>query len=217
MKGEQGSVLIHFDGLTRCYGETVAVRELNLTVNAGEAYGLLGPNGAGKTTAFKVAVGLLRPTQGTVEISGHDIRTHPQEAKAALGFVADNPLLVDKLTTVEHLELVARLWGVARGQGGTHARQLLELLDLSDVRDDRIASFSKGMRRRLAVAAALIHSPQVLILDEPTADLDPPAARLVRELLQELAGRGRRYSWPPMCWRWRRSSATGWASSTGGS
>ncbi len=191
MKGTQGDVLIRFDRLTRCYGETVAVRELNLEVRAGEVYGLLGPNGAGKTTAFKVAVGLLRPTLGTVEICSYDICTQPQKAKAHLGFVPDSPLLVDKLSAVEHLELVATLWGVPRKLGERRAEELLALFGLTDVAHDRIETYSRGMRKRLALAAVLMHDPQVLILDEPTEDLDPPAARLVRELLRELARRGR--------------------------
>lgn len=191
MRRTEEAVLIRFDGLTRCYGETVAVRELNLAVNAGEVYGLLGPNGAGKTTALKVAVGLLRPTAGTVEICGYDIRTHPRQAKARLGFVPDSPLLVDKLSAVEQLELVATLWGVPRKLGERRADELLALFGLTDVAHDRIETYSRGMRKRLALAAALMYDPQVLILDEPTEDLDPPTARLVRELLGELARRGR--------------------------
>ncbi len=183
--------MIKLSGLTRRYGATLAVDSLDLELQPGEIFGFLGPNGAGKTTTFKMVVGLLRPDQGTVEVCGYDIKGQERQAKACIGFVADDPFLYDKLNAVEFLELVCALWSVHRREGEERARRLLELFDLADVRGDLINTYSKGMKRKIALAAALIHDPQVLILDEPTDGLDPPAARMVRDLLRELADRGK--------------------------
>ena len=183
--------MIKLTGLTRSYGTTLAVDRLDLELQPGEIFGFLGPNGAGKTTTFKMAVGLLRPDQGMAEICGFDIKQEERKAKTCLGFVADDPFLYDKLNAVEFLELVCYLWSVPRREGEERAKRLLKLFDLDAVRGDLIDTHSKGMKRKLALAAALIHDPQVLILDEPTDGLDPPAARMVRDLLRELADRGK--------------------------
>lgn len=183
--------MIRIRGLTKRFGKKTAVDGLHLEVHPGEIFGLLGPNGAGKTTTFKMAVGLLRPDRGTVEICGHDVGREPREAKACVGFVAEDPILYDKLTGWEFLELVCYLWSVPRREGEARARRLLALFGLEEDAGKLIEAYSKGMRRKIALAGALIHDPPVLILDEPTEGLDPPAATLVRELLRTLAERGK--------------------------
>jgi ABC-2 type transport system ATP-binding protein len=183
--------LIELNQLTRRYGATLAVDNLTLELRPGEIFGFLGPNGAGKTTTFKMAVGLLRPDSGSVKICGFDIKQEERQAKACIGFVADDPFLYEKLNAEEFLELVCALWNVSRMDGEKRAERLLRLFDLYNVRADLIDTYSKGMKRKIALAAALIHDPKVLILDEPTDGLDPAAARMVRDLLRELADRGK--------------------------
>lgn len=177
--------------LTRYFGQKRAVDAVDLDVQFGEIFGLLGPNGAGKTTTLKMIVGLLRPSHGTVYVLGHDIQRAPREAKAQLGFVADEPFLPGNLNTMEFLELVCALWSVPRREGERRAERLLKLFDLWDTRGNMIGTFSRGMRRKLSLAGALIHDPQVLILDDLTEGLDPPSVRMTRDLLRELANRGK--------------------------
>lgn len=177
--------------LTRHFGPKVAVDGISLQIKAGEIFGLLGPNGAGKTTTFKMIVGLLRPTRGTVRVCGFDIQGESRQAKACIGFVADDPFLYEKLTAVEFLELVCALWSVPRHEGERRAEHLLKLFDLWDVRGHTIGTYSKGMRKKLAIAGALIHDPPVLIIDDLTEGLDALSVRMVRDLLRALAGRGK--------------------------
>ena len=185
-----GTPLLEIDHLTKKYGTKIAVDDVNFNVNGGEIFGFLGPNGAGKTTTLKVAVGLLQPSAGTVRVNGYDIQKQPLEAKASSGFVPDEPNLYAKLTGRELLRFVADLYGVDPAQINRRIDELLRLFDLTAAGDDTTDSYSHGMRQKTSVAAALMHDPKVLVLDEPTVGLDPKSARLIKDILRQLADRG---------------------------
>ena len=186
----QTSPLIEMRQLVKRYGEKAAVDGVSLEVHAGEIFGFLGPNGAGKTTTIKVIVGLLQPTSGTVRVGGHDIQKEPLQAKASSGYVPDEPHLYPKLTGRELLRFVGDLYGVTGEQVERRIDELLRLFDLTPAADDTIDSYSHGMRQKTALAAALVHDPKVLVLDEPTVGLDPKSARLIKDLLRQMAERG---------------------------
>ena len=182
--------LIELRQLVKKYGDKAAVDDVSLDVYSGEIFGFLGPNGAGKTTTIKAIVGLLRPTSGTVRVAGYDVQTRPLEAKAASGYVPDQPNLYPKLTARELLRFVADLYGVAGVQVERRIEELLRLFDLTAAADDTIDSYSHGMRQKTSLASALIHDPKALVLDEPTVGLDPKSARLIKDILRQLAERG---------------------------
>jgi len=186
----QTSPLIEMRQLVKRYGEKAAVDGVSLEVHAGEIFGFLGPNGAGKTTTIKVIVGLLQPTSGTVRVGGHDVQKEPLQAKASSGYVPDEPHLYPKLTGRELLRFVGNLYGVTGEQVERRIDELLRLFDLAPAADDTIDSYSHGMRQKTALAAALVHDPKVLVLDEPTVGLDPKSARLIKDLLRQMAERG---------------------------
>ncbi len=176
--------------LTKMYGDVAAVDDLTLSVDAGQIFGFLGPNGAGKTTTIRLLVGLLRPTSGVVRVAGLDMATHPLEARARLAYLPDTPYLYEKLTGREFAHFVAGLYGVAPDVARRRVGELLPLFGLGDRADDLIEGYSHGMRQKAVLAAALVHDPQVLFLDEPTVGLDPRSARLLRDVLRQLAARG---------------------------
>ena len=170
--------------LTKAFGDKRAVDALDLDVRAGELYALLGPNGAGKTTTLRMVAGLLQPDEGEISVFGVDARAKPKDAKRITAWLPDEPMLYDKLTAWEYLEFVAGLWGVPSKVAKARAQDLLELLDLWDHRDERCEGFSRGMKQKAALAAALIHEPKLLMLDEPLTGLDAAIARQVKDLLQ---------------------------------
>lgn len=182
--------LIQLQHLVKRYGDKVAVDDVSLDVHAGEIFGFLGPNGAGKTTTIKMLVGLLQPTSGTVRVAGYDVQAQPLQAKAACGYVPDEPNLYAKLTGRELLRFVGELYGLRREQVERRAEELLRLFDLGAAADDTFDSYSHGMKQKTALAAALVHDPRVLVLDEPTVGLDPKSARLIKDILRQMAGRG---------------------------
>ncbi|HET7009514.1 MAG TPA: ABC transporter ATP-binding protein, partial [Anaerolineales bacterium] len=184
------SALIEIRQLTKRYGDKAAVDEVSLDVFGGEIFGFLGPNGAGKTTTIKAIVGLLKPTSGTVRVAGYDVQLQPIGAKAASGYVPDEPSLYPKLTGRELLRFVGDLFGVPGAQVERRVEELLRLFDLTQAADDTIDSYSHGMRQKTSLAAALVHDPKVLVLDEPTVGLDPKSARLIKDILRQLATRG---------------------------
>lgn len=163
--------------------ERPAVDHLFLTVHPGELYALLGPNGAGKTTTLRMAVGLLPPDQGEVEIFGVSMGGDPGKAKQHLAYLPDEPLLYSKLKPAEYLEFVAGLWGIPPEESMPRARMLLDLLGLSPYAQELTEGFSRGMKQKLAFAGALIHKPRLVIMDEPLTGLDAAAARQVKDLL----------------------------------
>jgi ABC-2 type transport system ATP-binding protein len=178
-------------GLTKRYGDLLALDHLDLEVPSGVLFGFLGPNGAGKTTTIKLLTGLLRPTEGDAVLGAHSITQEPLAAKALFGYLADTPFLYEKLSGREFLEFVGALYGVAEERLRDRGDRLLDLLDLQDAADALIESYSHGMRQKIGVAAALLHDPPILILDEPLNGLDPPSARRVKDLLRGLVSRGR--------------------------
>ncbi|MFQ5342857.1 MAG: ABC transporter ATP-binding protein [Anaerolineae bacterium] len=181
---------IRTQGLTRHYDGLIAVDDLSLAIRSGEVYGFLGPNGAGKTTTIKMLVGLLEPNAGHAWIAGHDIWTEPLPAKTALGYVADRAMLYARLTGREFLAFLAQMRGIPREQADERIQDLLSLLELSDRADSPCGKYSFGMKRKLALAGALLHRPPVLILDEPLSGLDPRSARRLKDLFAELAAGG---------------------------
>lgn len=172
-------------GLVRRFGSLQAVDSLELTVPTGTLYALLGPNGAGKTTTLRMVAGLERPDAGSISVFGIDVLAHPLEAKARIAWLPDEPLLYDKLTPAEYLAFVAGLWRVPPALARTRSETLLELLGLSEKRDARCDGLSRGQRQKVALAGALVHEPDLLILDEPLTGLDAAAARQVKDLLRE--------------------------------
>lgn len=182
--------MIETTHLTRNFGDFTAVSDLNLSVPAGQLFGFLGPNGAGKTTTIRMLVGLLRPSNGRVTIAGHDITTDAIAAKRAIGYLAQSPPLYPRLTGHEYLRFIGGLYGLDDTAVAQRAAPLLEMLTLSHKAGDVIESYSGGMRHKLALASVLLHQPQVVILDEPLAGLDPVSARAVKDLLRDLCSQG---------------------------
>lgn len=182
--------LIETELLTKRYGEKLAVDEVSFTVQSGEIFGFLGPNGAGKTTTIKMIVGLLQPTTGRIKVAGYDVQEQPLMAKAVSGYVPDTPHLYQKLSGREMLRFVGDLYGIAPAQINRRMEELLKLFDLTDAGDETIDSYSHGMRQKTALAAALMHDPKILVLDEPTVGLDPKSARLIKDILRQMANRG---------------------------
>jgi len=176
--------------LIKRYGDKVAVNDVSFDVYQGEVFGFLGPNGAGKTTTIKVIVGLLQPTSGTVKVAGYDVQSQSMLAKASSGYVPDTPNLYAKLTGRELLHFVGDLYNMDRGQVTHRIDELLRMFDLTNAAEDTVDSYSHGMQQKTSLAAALMHDPKVLILDEPTVGLDPKSARLIKDILRQLADRG---------------------------
>jgi len=168
--------------LSKSFGRP-AVDHLTLSVNKGELYALLGPNGAGKTTTLRMVAGLLLPDSGSITILGQNLLSDPASAKQKLAYLPDDPLLYNKLKPFEYLEFVAGLWGIAADVAQKKAVELLEWLDLIQHADELTEGFSRGMKQKLALAGALIHQPELIILDEPLTGLDAAAARQVKDLL----------------------------------
>ena len=182
--------LIQVRNLGKRYGDKVAVKDVSFDVQSGEVFGFLGPNGAGKTTTIKMIVGLLQPTSGAVRVAGHDVQAEPMAAKASSGYVPDTPNLYAKLSAHELLRFVADLYNLERGHAARRIDELLRMFDLAAAADDTIDSYSHGMQQKTSLAAALVHDPRVLVLDEPTVGLDPKSARLIKDILRQMADRG---------------------------
>ncbi|HEX2168629.1 MAG TPA: ABC transporter ATP-binding protein [Longimicrobiales bacterium] len=182
--------MIRLEGVSKRYGRFTAVQPLNLAVQPGELFGFLGPNGAGKTTTIRMVTGVLRPTEGRIFIGEHDMLADPVSAKRHIGYIPDRPSLYEKLTGAEFLRFVSGLWGRAGAAADARAGELLELFELSAWSDTLVESYSHGMRQKLLIASALVHSPDVIIVDEPMVGLDPKAARMIKDLLRVFADQG---------------------------
>ena len=182
--------LVELRGVTRRYGDLIAVDSLGLEVRRGEVFGLLGPNGAGKTTTVRMLVGLLKPTDGTAHIAGHDLAKEPLLARRHLGYVPDGAPLYPNLSARQHLELVGRLHGMNDGDIAKEGARLLGHFDLAERAEEPVGRYSRGMRQKAALACALLHSPDLLVLDEPLSGLDAPSAATIKEVLRTWADRG---------------------------
>jgi len=182
--------MIELKELTKKYADYTAVDHLSLNVDKGEIYGFIGPNGAGKTTTIKMLGGLLEPTAGSVFISGINMSEHPEKAKSKIGFIPDRPYLYEKLTGMEFLRFTADLYHVDVNAFFKKAEKNLNMFSLTDWSNELIESYSHGMKQRLIMSAALLHDPEVIIVDEPMVGLDPAAIKLVKELFKELATKG---------------------------
>lgn len=176
--------------VSRRYGEQWAVRDLSLDLEVGELFAFLGPNGAGKTTTIKMLCGLLRPTSGSITICGHDLATDGLAARANLSYVPDLPYLYEHLTGLEFLELAARLHGLAPEKARERIAVVSRQFELDKFSGQIAMRFSHGMRQRTVFAAALLHEPKVLVVDEPTVGLDPRSVRQLKDLLRELVAAG---------------------------
>ena len=186
----ENSVALEAIKLSKNFGKVKAVDNLDLTVKKGEIFGFLGPNGAGKTTTIKLMTGLLEPTSGTVRIMGNDILEDPIEAKANIGLIPDEPQIYEKLSGREFLRFVGNIFNIERNSIEKKAGELLKIFDLAEKADDLIGSYSHGMKQKIAIAGALIHSPPVLFFDEPTVGLDPKSARIIKNILKIRAKAG---------------------------
>jgi ABC-2 type transport system ATP-binding protein len=182
--------MIQLENLTRTYGSTVAVAGLNLEIPRGELFAFLGPNGAGKTTTIKMIVGLLRPSSGTIRLCGYDVVQDSRRASRLLGYVPDVPYLYDKLTGREFMQFIADMYGLDHEQTTRQISRGIADFELGEFVDHLTETYSHGMRQRLAFAAALLHEPAVLVIDEPMVGLDPRSARLVKDLLRNKALEG---------------------------
>ena len=174
---------VAFRGLSKRFGPTVAVDEIELDIPSGSFFGIVGPNGAGKTTLLRMATGLLRPDEGSVEVAGFDVWSDPATAKTRFGVVPDNPRMFERLTGSELIEFTGRLRGMDPAVVIARQGSLLRLLDLEEAADVVVADYSLGMRKKAAIACALLHNPAVLFLDEPFAGIDPVARQTLEQIL----------------------------------
>ena len=185
------SAIVRTEGLVKRYDRTVAVAGIDLAIDQGEIFGLVGPNGAGKTTTLRMLATLLRPDAGTAEIDGWSVTRNPDEVRRVLGFMPDAFGVYDDMKVWEYLDFFARCYGLPAAGRRRMIGDLLELVDLGDRRDAYVQDLSRGMQQRLCLAHALVHDPQVLLLDEPASGLDPRARVELRELLRELRSMGK--------------------------
>jgi ABC-2 type transport system ATP-binding protein len=182
--------MIRLQGVTKRYGRFTAVHPLDLHVRRGELFGFLGPNGAGKTTTIRMIAGVLNPTAGSITIGGHDLINQSVEAKRLIGYIPDRPSVYEKLTGAEFLRFVSGLWGRNGTDAQRRADELLDLFELTTWKDTLIESYSHGMRQKLLISSALVHSPDLIVVDEPMVGLDPKGARLIKELLRSFTDAG---------------------------
>jgi ABC-2 type transport system ATP-binding protein len=183
--------MLEIQRLTKCYRNTPVVNDVSFVVKPGEVTGYLGPNGSGKSTTVKIITGLLEATTGRVLLDGRDVREDPMGFRRRLGYVPEEAILYSYLTGLEYLELIGRLRGLAPADVSRKANDLLELFSLDSYRHATISTYSKGMKQRVLISAALLHDPDVLILDEPLSGIDVTSAQLFRHLLNELARQGK--------------------------
>ena len=182
--------MIQLTQLTKRFGSFTAVDGMDLRVRRGELFGLLGPNGAGKTTTMRMIAGILRPTAGRVLIGGDDLQVHGLEARARMGFIPDRPFVYDKLTGAEFLRFVAALYGQEGPVVERRIDELLGLFDLSPWKNELTESYSHGMRQKLIISSALVHRPEVIVVDEPMVGLDPKSTRLLKDIFRAFVDRG---------------------------
>jgi ABC-2 type transport system ATP-binding protein len=182
--------VIETENLSMSYGSLQALDNLNLKIEPGEFFAFLGPNAAGKTTTIKLITGLLRPTSGTARVCGFDIQEKPLEAKRRIGFIPDVAVFYDKLTTLEFMQFTAELFEVDPNQAQKDTAHFFERFSLNEFTHQLVENLSHGTRQRLAIASAMLHRPEVIIIDEPMVGLDPHNARVVKDELKERSREG---------------------------
>jgi ABC-2 type transport system ATP-binding protein len=182
--------MIELNDVSKKYGTKTAVDHLTLRIAQGELFAFLGPNGAGKTTTIKMICGLLFPTDGSVRVGGFDVQRQGDKARQLLSYVPDQPYLYEKLTGREFLQFIADMYGMPVEHGRKRIEEMIAIFGLEDFVDDLTERYSHGMRQRTVFAAALLHEPQVLVVDEPTVGLDPRSIRMLKDLLRREANRG---------------------------
>jgi ABC-2 type transport system ATP-binding protein len=187
--GEGGEVL-RLEAVTKRYGNFTAVNGIDLSVPKGQIFGFLGPNGAGKTTTIRMIAGVLLPTSGRVIIGGDDLGMEPERAKARMGYIPDRPHVYEKLSGREFIRFVGGLWGSDGKATEERAQRFLELFDLSHWQDELVEAYSHGMRQKLLITSALIHQPELIVVDEPMVGLDPKSARTLKDLLRTYVDNG---------------------------
>ena len=183
-------VAIAIEGVVKRFGDKVALNRLDLTIPFGELFAFLGPNGAGKTTTIRMITGLLAPNEGAIRVCGHSMGSDGLAAKAQLAYVPDQPFLYEKLTGREFLMFVAEMYGIERKRRDERMEMLNDRLDMADFLDRLAGGYSHGMKQRVVLAAALLHDPKVLVVDEPMVGLDPRTVRRVKDLFVELTRQG---------------------------
>ncbi len=183
--------MIKVNGLTKYYGNKPAAKDITFEVNKGEVFGLLGTNGAGKSTTIKMLCGLLKPTRGSIMIGDIDLNRMPLKAKSMMGYLPENPLIYDKLTGEETLELIGRLRKLSNDMIEQRVKYYAQTLDLGEQIYHEVGTYSKGMRQKLAIAMTLIHDPEMVLLDEPASGLDPRYTKLLKDWIKNLSANGR--------------------------
>ena len=183
--------MIQVNGLTKYYGSRPAAKDITFEVGKGDVFGLLGTNGAGKSTTIKMLCGLLKPTRGSIKIGGIDIQKMPLKAKSMMGYLPENPLIYDRLTGAETLELIGKLRKLSDEMIQQRITYYASSLGLGEQIHNEVGTYSKGMRQKLAIAMTLIHDPEMVLLDEPASGLDPRYTKLLKEWILNLANNGR--------------------------
>ena len=181
---------VRLKGVTKKYGDIVAVDYLNLDVKQGEVFGLLGPNGSGKTTTLKMVLGLVKPDSGSVEVLGMNVQQNPVGIKRRIGYVPESPRIYEFLTALEFLDLTGDIYGMSSSEKKKRIEEYIRALELEGREGDLISSYSQGMKQKTVIISALLHQPRLLLLDEPLSGLDPRSARIIRDLIRELASGG---------------------------
>ncbi len=182
--------MLYIQHLTKCYGEKKAVDDLSLHIAAGEIYGFIGHNGAGKTTTLKSVVGILQFDEGEITIDGHSVKAEPLVCKRELAYIPDNPDLYDFMTGIKYLNFVADIFGVGAAERQERIRRYAGVFELTDDLAQPIAAYSHGMKQKLAIIAAWLHQPKLIIMDEPFVGLDPKASHLLKGMMREVCDQG---------------------------
>jgi ABC-2 type transport system ATP-binding protein len=175
--------MLEIKSIRKTYGDFIAVQDLNLTIPKGEIWGFLGMNGAGKTTTMKMIAGLLKPTQGQILVGGFDVQKDPVKVKQIIGYIPDRPYLYEKLTALEYMYFIGKLYGLSKDEIDQKAKQWLDDFGLITHQHQYIESFSHGMKQRIVMASVLMHAPDLLVVDEPMVGLDPRGAKRLKEIL----------------------------------
>lgn len=182
--------LLQVNAITKEFGELKAVRDVSFSIGNSEVVGLLGPNGSGKSTLMKIMVGILKPDLGTIQMLDSNVASNPTKAKMMVGFVPESPRLYEFLTGIEYLDFVSDLYELDRSVKSDRISEFLKALDLEGRENELIHGYSQGMKQKLAIIAAMLHRPKILILDEPLNALDPRSARIVKELIHKFRDEG---------------------------